>query len=186
MGTSHYWGALLKPNFNITTLNYIINIFCSPLQILSNESSVIIIIIYHFLSLPLAMPGGGGSTKKICPFCQGILFCAQKICLNCKKEQPLKQWLKKKLQRFDEKREAWVVSRKKNHNIASIKDEAIVMVCIISYMTLSCRDKFIGTICDYTIMPVQGQKGFVVVIIIIIILYLLYQNKFKVQFNYQL
>ncbi len=114
----------------------------------------------------------GGSTKKICPFCQGILFCAQKICLNCKKEQPLKQLLKKKLQRFDEKREEWVVGRKKN------KDEAIVMVCIISYMTLNCRDKFSGTICDYVIMPVQGQKG-IVIIIIIIILYLLYQNKFK-------
>ncbi|XP_058617481.1 uncharacterized protein LOC131530943 isoform X2 [Onychostoma macrolepis] len=70
----------------------------------------------------------GGSTKKICPFCQGILFCAQKICLNCKKEQPLKQRLKKKLQRFDEKREEWVVGHKKNHNIASIKDEAIVML----------------------------------------------------------
>ncbi|XP_058636590.1 uncharacterized protein LOC131543345 isoform X3 [Onychostoma macrolepis] len=69
----------------------------------------------------------GGSTKKICPFCQGILFCAQKICLNCKKEQPLKQRPKKKLQRFDEKREEWVVGHKKNHNIASIKDEAIVM-----------------------------------------------------------
>ncbi|KAI7812525.1 hypothetical protein IRJ41_003468 [Triplophysa rosa] len=52
----------------------------------------------------------------------------QKICLNCKKEQPLKQRLKKKLQRFDEKREEWVVVHKKNHNIASIMDEAIVML----------------------------------------------------------
>ncbi|CAM4513279.1 unnamed protein product [Leuciscus chuanchicus] len=68
-----------------------------------------------------------GSTKKICPFCQGILFCAQKICSHCKKEQPLKQRLKKKLQRFDEKREEWVVGRKKNHNTASIKDEANIM-----------------------------------------------------------
>ncbi len=90
----------------------------------------------------------GGSTKKICPFCQGILFCAQKICLNCKNEQPLKQRLKKKLQRFDEKREEWVVGRKKNHNVASIKDEAIVMVCTISCITLNCRDKFSGTIFD--------------------------------------
>ncbi|XP_051980805.1 uncharacterized protein LOC127642135 [Xyrauchen texanus] len=70
----------------------------------------------------------GGSTKKICPFCQGILFCAQKICSHCKKEQPLKQRLKKKLQRFDEKREEWVVGRKKNHNTASIKDEANIML----------------------------------------------------------
>ncbi|XP_073688927.1 uncharacterized protein, partial [Garra rufa] len=51
-----------------------------------------------------------------------------KICSHCKKEQPLKQRLKKKLQRFDEKREEWKVGRKKNHNIASIKDEAIVML----------------------------------------------------------
>ncbi|RXN07168.1 MORC family CW-type zinc finger 3-like protein [Labeo rohita] len=70
----------------------------------------------------------GGSTKKICPFCQGILFCAQKVCSNCKKEQPVKQRLKKKLQQFNEKREQWVVGRKRNHNIASIKDEAIVML----------------------------------------------------------
>ncbi|RXN12240.1 zinc finger 37-like protein [Labeo rohita] len=69
----------------------------------------------------------GGSTKKICPFCQGILFCAQKICSNCKKEQPVKQRLKKKLQQLNEKREQWVVGRKRNH-IASIKDEAIVML----------------------------------------------------------
>ncbi|KAL1280065.1 hypothetical protein QQF64_014665 [Cirrhinus molitorella] len=63
----------------------------------------------------------------MCPFCQGILFCAQKICSHCKKEQPLKQHLKKKFQGFDEKREEWVVGSKKFHNIASIKDEAIVM-----------------------------------------------------------
>ncbi|RXN19688.1 scavenger receptor cysteine-rich type 1 M130-like protein [Labeo rohita] len=43
-------------------------------------------------------------------------------------EQPLKQRLKKKLQRFDEKKEEWVVGRKKNHNSASIKDEAIFML----------------------------------------------------------
>ncbi|XP_067293069.1 uncharacterized protein [Pseudorasbora parva] len=70
----------------------------------------------------------GGSTKKVCPFCQGILFCAQKICSHCKKEQPLKQRLKKKLQRFDDKREEWVCGHKKNHNVASIKDEAILML----------------------------------------------------------
>ncbi|RXN36516.1 CAP domain [Labeo rohita] len=52
----------------------------------------------------------------------------REICSNCKKEQPLKQRLKKKLQRFDEKKEEWVVGRKKNHNSASIKDEAIFML----------------------------------------------------------
>ena len=77
----------------------------------------------------LIMPGG--STKKTCPFCQNILFCAQKICAHCLKEQPKKQRLEKKLKRFDEKREDWVSGRKKNHNIASIKDEAIVLVCTL-------------------------------------------------------
>ncbi|XP_059184695.1 uncharacterized protein LOC131967768 [Centropristis striata] len=70
----------------------------------------------------------GGSTKKTCPYCQGILFCAQKKCSHCKMDQPVKQRLKKKLQRFDEKREEWVLGRKKNHNLASIKDEALVML----------------------------------------------------------
>ncbi|XP_052009948.1 uncharacterized protein LOC127662699 [Xyrauchen texanus] len=49
-------------------------------------------------------------------------------------EQPLKQRLKKKLQRFDEKREEWVVGRKKNHNTASIKDEANIMSCFLLVM----------------------------------------------------
>ncbi|KAK1904806.1 30S ribosomal protein S20 [Dissostichus eleginoides] len=51
-----------------------------------------------------------------------------KICAHCLKEQPKKQRLEKKLKRFDEKREDWVSGRKKNHNIASIKDEAIVLL----------------------------------------------------------
>ncbi|KAG7501613.1 hypothetical protein JOB18_003562 [Solea senegalensis] len=46
------------------------------------------------------------------------------VCSHCKKEQPLKQRRKKKLQRFDEKREEWELGHKKNHNLASIKDEA--------------------------------------------------------------
>ena len=73
----------------------------------------------------------GGSTKKTCPFCEGILFCAHIFFSHCKKEQPVKQRLMKKLQRFDRKRKEWVFERKKNHNIASIKDEAVVMVCTI-------------------------------------------------------
>ncbi|KAI9532251.1 hypothetical protein NQZ68_033876, partial [Dissostichus eleginoides] len=48
----------------------------------------------------------------------------KKICAHCLKEQRLE----KKLKRFDEKREDWVSGRKKNHNIASIKDEAIVLL----------------------------------------------------------
>ncbi|KAI4832557.1 hypothetical protein KUCAC02_015520 [Chaenocephalus aceratus] len=70
----------------------------------------------------------GGSTKKTCPFCQNILFCAQKICAHCLKEQPKRLRFEKKLKRFDEKRGGWVSGRKKNHNIASIKDEAIVLL----------------------------------------------------------
>ncbi|CAM4558972.1 unnamed protein product [Leuciscus chuanchicus] len=54
---------------------------------------------------------------------------ATKICSHCKKEQRLK----KKLQRFEEKREEWVVGRKKNHNIASIKDRSHCHDC--SYQT---------------------------------------------------
>ncbi|XP_071060433.1 uncharacterized protein [Pseudochaenichthys georgianus] len=69
-----------------------------------------------------------GSTKKTCPFCLGILFCAQKICAHCLKEQPKKQRLEKKLKMFDEKRKDWVSGRKKNNNIGSIKDEAIILL----------------------------------------------------------
>ncbi|XP_051250679.1 uncharacterized protein LOC127360331 isoform X2 [Dicentrarchus labrax] len=70
----------------------------------------------------------GGSIKKKCPFCEAILFCAQKKCTYCKMEQPAKQRLKKRLKKFDQKREEWVVGLKKNHNLASIKDEAIVLL----------------------------------------------------------
>nr|XP_033947183.1 uncharacterized protein LOC117452579 [Pseudochaenichthys georgianus] len=51
-----------------------------------------------------------------------------KICAHCLKEQARKLRLEKKLKRFDEKRGGWVSGRKKNHNIASIKDEAIVLL----------------------------------------------------------
>ncbi|KAI7793852.1 hypothetical protein IRJ41_000489 [Triplophysa rosa] len=87
----------------------------------------------------------------------------QKICLNCKKEQPLKQRLKKKLQRFDEKREEWVVVHKKNHNIASIKDEAIVMNLQLTIQTV--RDAHLTANSDTsgTLLPMgeyldQNQK----------------------------
>ncbi|KAI9520656.1 hypothetical protein NQZ68_015576 [Dissostichus eleginoides] len=56
------------------------------------------------------------------------LSLSEKICAHCLKEQPKKQRLEKNLKRFDEKREDWVSGRKKNHNIASIKDEAIVLL----------------------------------------------------------
>ena len=39
-----------------------------------------------------------------------------------------------------------MVGHKKNHNIAFIKDEAIVMVCAISSMTLNCPDHLIENI----------------------------------------
>ena len=57
-------------------------------------------------------------------------------------EQPAKQRLKKKLQKFDQKREEWVVGLRKNHNLASINDQAIVLVCSMYcfYNTLNCPD----------------------------------------------
>uniref|UniRef100_A0A8C5D3P9 Zinc finger protein 62-like n=2 Tax=Gouania willdenowi TaxID=441366 RepID=A0A8C5D3P9_GOUWI len=58
------------------------------------------------------------STKKTCFFCQGVLFCAQKVCCRCKKDQPVKHRLKKKL----------LCDRKKKHNVALIEDEAIIML----------------------------------------------------------
>ncbi|KAF3851514.1 hypothetical protein F7725_013286 [Dissostichus mawsoni] len=69
-----------------------------------------------------------GSTKKTCPFCLGILFCAQKICAYCLKEQPKKQRLEKKLKRFERSERIGLSGRKKNNNIGSIKDEAIVLL----------------------------------------------------------
>ncbi|XP_028313659.1 uncharacterized protein LOC114469942 isoform X2 [Gouania willdenowi] len=70
----------------------------------------------------------GGSTKKTCPFCQGILYCAQKVCSHCNKVQPVKQRLRKKLEKFDERREKWAVGRIKHRNVACIKDEAVIML----------------------------------------------------------
>ena len=49
----------------------------------------------------------------------------------------------KRLQRFDEKREEWVSNCKKNHNVASIKDEAVVMVCTVLYMILKFSDDIV-------------------------------------------
>jgi hypothetical protein len=57
-------------------------------------------------------------------------------------EQPTKQRLKKRLERFDQKREEWVAGHKKHHNLASIKDEAILLVCSMYrfYLTFNCPD----------------------------------------------
>ncbi|KAJ8272501.1 hypothetical protein GJAV_G00089890 [Gymnothorax javanicus] len=71
----------------------------------------------------------GGSTSERCPFCQGTMYCAQKICPHCQTELPKKQHLLKKLQKFDAKRGEWAKKTKLNHNISSVKDQAAVMVC---------------------------------------------------------
>ncbi|KAG5277869.1 hypothetical protein AALO_G00092270 [Alosa alosa] len=70
----------------------------------------------------------GGSVKKTCPQCRCSLFCAQKVCKNCGAEQPKKPHLKKRLQNFDKKRRQWVSQKRQTHNMASVKDEAVVLL----------------------------------------------------------
>ncbi|RXN03113.1 CMRF35-like molecule 4 [Labeo rohita] len=63
------------------------------------------------------------------------------------------QRLKKKLQRFDEKKEEWVVGRKKNHNSASIKDEAIFMN-IHQSKPQTCSQKSLADVDESTQMAI--------------------------------
>ncbi|XP_067313928.1 uncharacterized protein [Pseudorasbora parva] len=76
------------------------------------------------MSLIIRCYGDGASQRCHWVISSVISHCAQ----TTVQEQPLKQRLKKKLQRFDDKREEWVCGHKKNHNVASIKDEAILML----------------------------------------------------------
>ena len=43
--------------------------------------------------------------------------------------QPVKERLKIALRKFEAKREEWVSSRKKNHNMAVVKQEMFLLVC---------------------------------------------------------
>ncbi|CAL8241723.1 unnamed protein product [Gadus morhua 'NCC'] len=69
-----------------------------------------------------------GSTCKTCPSCKTILPCAKKVCSHCKMVQPVKERLKIALRKFEAKREEWASSRKKNHNMAVVKQEMFLLL----------------------------------------------------------
>ncbi|CAL8234357.1 unnamed protein product [Arctogadus glacialis] len=69
-----------------------------------------------------------GSTCKTCPSCKTILPCAKKMCSHCKMVQPVKKRLKIALTKFEAKREEWASSRKKNHNMAVVKQEMVLLL----------------------------------------------------------
>lgn len=61
--------------------------------------------------------------------CHTEMNVACKTCNTCKEEQPHKLRLKKKLKKFDQKRESWVDMQKKNRTTSHIQDEAVLLVC---------------------------------------------------------
>ncbi|XP_062341081.1 uncharacterized protein LOC134039306 isoform X2 [Osmerus eperlanus] len=73
------------------------------------------------------MPGPGSTSRK-CVACHTVLNVACKTCKACKVEQPHKLRLNKKMIKFDQKREGWVHTQKKNRTTSHIKDEAYMLL----------------------------------------------------------
>ena len=120
--------ALLRANLSLLSIYLSIYLAIYLSICLSIYLSVYISVRPSVCPSVALMPGG--STFKKCPHCEGILPCAKKICTYCLTEQPTKPRLKMMLERFDEKREEWVSSRKKKkRHMSQIKDEMVVMVC---------------------------------------------------------
>ncbi|KAM9386150.1 uncharacterized protein KZ484_007703 isoform 2-T2 [Pholidichthys leucotaenia] len=73
------------------------------------------------------MPRQGSTTRK-CVVCLTELNVACKTCIKCKAPQPHKVRLKKKIERFDKKRESWVNTHMKNRTTSHIMDQAYMML----------------------------------------------------------
>ncbi len=82
---------------------------------------------YSILSW-IEMPGQGSTIRK-CVVCHQQINVACKTCRSCQGEQPHKLRLKKKLDKFDQKRESWVHAQKKNRTTSHLQDEAYMLVC---------------------------------------------------------
>ncbi|XP_069562679.1 uncharacterized protein [Brachyistius frenatus] len=73
------------------------------------------------------MPGQGSTTRK-CVVCHTQINVACKTCKVCKAEQPHKLRLKKKIEKFDQKRDIWVQTHQKNRTTSHIRDEGYIML----------------------------------------------------------
>ncbi|KAF4097448.1 hypothetical protein G5714_021456 [Onychostoma macrolepis] len=73
------------------------------------------------------MPGQGSTFRK-CVLCHKQINVACKTCRICQGEQPHKLRLKKKLDKFDQKRESWVHAQKKNRTTSHLQDEAYMLL----------------------------------------------------------
>ncbi|TDG95971.1 hypothetical protein EPR50_G00241850 [Perca flavescens] len=72
------------------------------------------------------MPGQGTTLRK-CVVCHTEINVACKTCKACKAKQSQKLRLKKKFEKFDEKRESWVYTHQKNRTTSHIVDEASML-----------------------------------------------------------
>lgn len=78
-----------------------------------------------------------GSTTTTCVGCGAAIGVATKKCKYCQSEQPRKQRLAKKLQKFDAKKETWLKNQKKNQTTTHVLDEASVLVREIQQFVFS-------------------------------------------------
>ncbi len=78
----------------------------------------------------------GGGLKKTCPACKEKIFNGFKMCPNCKAPQCKHLRLKKKIEKFEQKKDTWVASNKRNQLISHLLDDAVILVsnlyCAIS------------------------------------------------------
>ncbi len=70
----------------------------------------------------------GGGLKKTCPACKNKIFNGFKKCPMCKASQPKNVRLKKKIEKFEQKKKTWVANTKKNQVTSHLWDDAIILV----------------------------------------------------------
>jgi len=85
----------------------------------------------------IEMPGQG-STRQNCMVCHTDLNLACKTCDTCKKEQPHKLRLEKKLKKFDQKRESWVQMQTNKQTNKNIGLPLIYRMKLCCWYAISC------------------------------------------------
>ena len=117
-----------------------------------STTMIFFVTVFVYLFSSIEMPSNGSTTKR-CVFCHTQLGVACKTCKACKAEQPRKLRLKRKMDRFDQKRDSWVHSHQKYHTVSHIRDEAYMLVCNCFVVTMRLNSQIFLLCFHINILP---------------------------------